>query len=307
LKNNSLIPLILNPVYWPTWFFMGLLRIIVMLPFRWLEAIGSALGLLFYYLRSDRAEVALINLKIAFPDKTEKEINALCRKNFRQLGIGTLEVGLAWWQQKKLLENSRINGLDNLTNALNNNKGVILLTSHFTCLEVGAHIICTKVPLEAVYKPARNKLFDYFMVKNRNTHFTKLISNDSPRKIISALKNNHVVWYAPDQNLRGKDMVFAPFFNKTATAITAPSRLAKATGAALVPYYIKRHKDAGTGKVIYELFIQPAVNNFPSEDTEKDAALVNKINEDLIRENPEQYLWVHKRYKTRPKGEEPVY
>lgn len=278
-----------------------------MLPLRWIEAIGAAIGMLVFYLRPDRVRVARTNLSIAFPEKSENDIEQLCRINFKHLGIGTLEVGLAWWQQKRLLKNSRINGLDHLQSALEKNNGVILLTSHFTCLEVGAHIICNSVPLEAVYKPARNKLFDYFMVKNRVAHFTKLISNDSPRKIISALKKNHVVWYAPDQNLRGKDMVFAPFFNELATAITAPSRLAKTTGAALVPYSIKRHKDKTTGKLIYELFIQPAVKNFPSENIETDAALVNKINEDLVRENPEQYLWVHKRYKTRPQGKPPVY
>lgn len=286
---------------------MGLLRVIVMLPLRWIEIIGSAVGMLFYYLRSDRVKVAHTNLKIAFPEKTEKEINALCRKNFKQLGIGTLEVALAWWQQKRLLKITRINGLEYLNDALKNKKGVILLTSHFTCLEVGGHVLCESIPLEAVYKPAKNKLFDYLMIKNRQAHLTNLISNDSPRKIISALKNNHVVWYAPDQNLSGKDMVFAPFFNKMATAISAPSRLAKVTGAALVPYYIKRHKDAVSGKIIYEIFIQPAVDNFPSDDIEKDAALINKTNENLIRENPEQYLWVHKRYKTRPEGEPPVY
>ena len=268
---------------------------------------GTGIGMLFYYLRADRVKVASINLSIAFPEKSKSEIQQLCHENFKQLGIGTLEVGLAWWRQKKLIKISRINGLENIQAALNKNNGVILLTSHFTCLEVGAHILCESVPLEAVYKPAKNKLFDYFMYKKRDEHFTKTISNDSPRKIISALKDNHVVWYAPDQNLRGKDMVFAPFFNKLATAITAPSRLAKATNAALVPYWIQRHKDLENGKLIYELHIQPAVENFPTGDLQADAALINAINEALVRENPEQYLWVHKRYKTRPDGEPRVY
>lgn len=263
--------------------------------------------MLIYYLRADRRHIVSTNLKIAFPEKTDDEIRLLAKKNFKQLGIGALEVGLAWWQQERLLKLSRINGLEHLTRALEHNHGVILLTSHFTCLETGAHIICDKIPLEAVYKPAKNKLFDFFMVKKRKQHFTNLISNDSPRKIIAALKRNHVVWYAPDQNLRGKDVVFAPFFNEMATAITAPSRLAKVTGAALVPYYIKRHKEEHSGKLVYELFIQPAVDNFPTDNIENDAARINKINEDLIRENPEQYLWAHKRYKTRPDGEKPVY
>lgn len=273
----------------------------------WLEHLGAALGLLIYYARPSRARSAIVNLKIAFPEKSDTEIQQLCKVNYKHLGMGVFEVGLAWWRQDKLIEISRINGLEHLSNALEKGKGVILLTSHFTCLEVGAHIICTKVPLEAVYKPANNKLFDFFMVKKRNEHFSKLISNDSPRKMIAALKRNHVIWYAPDQNLRGKDMIFAPFFNEMATAITAPSRLAKLSGAVLVPYYIKRHKDAATGKIIYEIFIQPSVDNFPSDDINNDAAKINLINEDLIRQNPEQYLWVHKRYKTRPEGEKSVY
>ena len=307
MKNISLKQLTLNPKYWSTWFFLGLLRLVVTLPLSWLEAIGSLFGLFIYYARPSRVRIATINLKIAFPEKNAKEIEALCKVNFKQLGIGALEIGLAWWQQKKLIRISKINGLEHLTGELEKGNGVILLTSHFTCLETGAHIICTKIPLEAVYKPAKNKVFDFLMVKKRNEHFDKLISNDSPRKMIAALKRNHVIWYAPDQNLRGKDMVFAPYFNEMATAITAPSRLAKLSGASLVPYYIKRHKDAETSKIIYELFIQPAVKDFPTDDINHDAAIINRINEDLVRQNPEQYLWVHQRYKTRPEGEKSVY
>ncbi|MDH5423504.1 MAG: lipid A biosynthesis lauroyl acyltransferase [Gammaproteobacteria bacterium] len=307
MKNTPLKKLIFNPLYWPTAFFLAVLRLLVLLPVSWLEYLGTALGMLVYYARPSRARAAMVNLKIAFPEHTAQEITRLCKTNFKHLGTGVFEVGLAWWQQKKLLKISRINGLHHLTAALEKGRGVILLTSHFTCLEIGAHIICTKVPLEAVYKPAKNKLFDFFMVKKRNEHFSKLISNDSPRKIIAALKRNHVIWYAPDQNLRGKDVVFAPFFNEMATAITAPSRLATLSGAALVPYYIKRHRDKASGEIIYELFILPCVENFPTDDINKDAAQINLINEDLIRQNPEQYLWVHKRYKTRPPGEKPLY
>jgi len=306
LKNIPLKQLALNPLYWPTALFLGLLRLLVLLPMRWLEYLGSVFGLLIYYSRPSRARIAAINLRIAFPEKNEEEIQRLCKTSYKHLGIGIFEVGLAWWQQKRLIQIAKINGLEHLNAALAKGNGVILLTSHFTCLEIGAHIICTKVPLEAVYKPANNKFFDYFMVKKRNDHFTKLISNDSPRKMIAALKRNHVIWYAPDQNLQGKDMTFAPFFNEMATAITAPSRLAKLTGAALVPYSIKRHQDA-SGKIIYELFIHAEVKDFPTDDTNSDAALINKINEELVRENPEQYLWVHKRYKTRPEGSKPVY
>ncbi len=170
-----------------------------------------------------------------------------------------------------------------------------------------AYILSTKIPLEAVFKAAKNKAFNYIMLKKRQEHLCQIINNSNPRKMITALKCNHVLWYAPDQNLRGKDIVFAPYFNKMATTITAASRLAKLSGAALIPYYIKRYKHEETGKVIYEIFIQPEVKNFPTDDINQDAATINSINEALVRNNPEQYLWVHKRYKTRPTGEKPVY
>ena len=307
MKNSSLKQLILNPKYWSTWFFLGLLSLVIMLPLRWLEVIGSTFGMLLYYVKPSRVRIAAINLKIAYPDKNDNEIQALCKENFKQLGIGVLEIGLAWWQLKRLIKSSKINGLEHLTAALKKGNGVILLTSHFTCLEVGGHILSTKIPLEAVFKPARNKAFNYIMFKKRQEHLSQIISNGNPRKMITALKRNHVLWYAPDQNLRGKDIVFAPYFNKMATTITAASRLAKLSGASLIPYYIKRHKHEETGKIIYEIFIQPKVENFPTDDLNHDAAKINSINETLVRNNPAQYLWVHQRYKTRPEGEKPVY
>lgn len=307
MKNSSLKQLILNPKHWPTWFFIGLLRLIIILPLRWLEVIGSTLGMLLYYLKSSRVRVATINLKIAYPDKSDNEIKTLCKESFKQFGIGTLEIALSWWQLKRIIKSSRINGLEHLTTALKKGKGVILLTSHFTCLEVGGHILSTKIPLEAVFKPAKNKAFNYIMFKKRQEHLSLVISNDNPRQMIAALKRNHALWYAPDQNLRGKDIVFAPYFNKMATAITAASRLAKLSGASLIPYYIKRHKHEETGGIIYEIYIQPEVDNFPTGNINHDAAKISSINEDLVRNNPEQYLWVHKRYKTRPAGEKPIY
>ncbi len=137
MESSSLKQLILNPKYWSTWFFLALLRLVIFLPLRWLDVIGSALGTLLYYIKPSRVRVATINLKIAYPDKSDNEIKTLCKENFKQLGIGALEIGLSWWQLKRLIQSSKINGLEYLTTALKKDNGVILITSHFTCLEVG--------------------------------------------------------------------------------------------------------------------------------------------------------------------------
>lgn len=306
MKNIPLSKLVLNPLNWPTWIFLGLLRLCIMLPIRWIEALGAAIGMLIYYARPSRVRIARINLNIAYPDMPEPEREALIIKNYKHLGMGVFEIAMSWWQQKRLLKMTDFEGVEYLQQVLAEGNGAILLISHFTCLEIAGHVLCTKVPLEVVYKPARNKVYEYFLVKNRQAHLTNLISNDSPRKMISALKKNHVIWYAPDQNLRSKDLTFAPFFNELATAITSTSRLAKLSGAKLVPSYIKRYRNE-QNQTRYKVVVQPPVSHFPTDDVEADAATVNKINEDLARLNPEQYLWVHQRYKTRPPGASPVY
>lgn len=306
MKNISLLPLIINPVNWPTWFFLALFRLIIMLPMRWIEFLGVGIGKVLYYGRPDRVRIARINLEIAFPEMSEAEREKLIKTNYNNLGMGVFEIPMSWWQQKRLVKLTDIEGLENIQAVLEQGHGAILLISHFTCLEIAGHVLCTKLPLEVVYKPARNKVFEYFLVRNRQAHLTNLISNDSPRKMLSALKKNHVIWYAPDQNLRSKDLTFAPFFGKLATAITSTSRLAKLSGAELVPCYIKRYRN-DKNQVRYKIVIQPVVENFPSDDVEHDAATVNLMNEQLARANPEQYLWVHQRYKTRPEGEEPIY
>jgi KDO2-lipid IV(A) lauroyltransferase len=141
------------------------------------------------------------------------------------------------------------------------------------------------------------------MRHHRARLYRAIVDHHKPMAMIKGLKKGHAAWYAPDQDFRGKDMIYLPFFGVQASALTAPARFAEMTNAAVVPYYIMR-KPKGRG---YKLSILPPLENFPSGDIEQDARMINQTLEHLIMQNPEQYLWIHKRYKNRPEGEPAVY
>ncbi len=293
----------LAPKYWPTWFTLGILRIVVFLPLPAIEICGTLLGKLLYIALPKRRRIADINLRIAFPDASEEKIIRLRKLCFTNMGIAGFELALSWWQDKRLLSLCEIKGLDNITQHQKKGRGVIILTAHFTCLEIGGPVLNHYVPFQVMYKCAHNKLFDAFMRYHRGRLYKDIVDYHKPISMIKGLKKGHAAWYAPDQDFRGKDMIFTPFFGVQASALTAPARFAKITGAAVVPYYITR-KPKGRG---YKLVILPALENFPSGNIEKDALTINQTLEHLILKNPEQYLWVHKRYKNRPDGESAIY
>jgi KDO2-lipid IV(A) lauroyltransferase len=293
----------LSPRYWPTWFAIGLMRVVAFLPLRWVNIVGSAFGRLLYLALPERRRIAAINLRIAFPDDSEEKIQQRIRRCFNSLGIAAFELGLSWWQSERLLELCEIDGLQHLQQAQQQGKGVIILTAHFTCLEIGGPVLNHHVPFQVMYKRAHNKLFDAFMKYHRGRLYRAIVDHHKPIAMIKGLKKGYADWYAPDQDLGGKDNVFVPFFGIDATALTAPARIAKISGAPVVPYYIQR-KSGGQG---YKLTILPALDNFPGEDGQADALRINQLLEQMIMQNPDQYLWVHKRYKNRPEGQPAIY
>ncbi len=293
----------LAPKYWPTWLGLALLRLVVMLPLPAIVYIGRITGKLLYLLMPDRRQVADINLKFAFPEASETEILRLRKQCFSNIGIALFELGLSWWEHKRLLALCEVEDLENITHIQQQGRGVILLTAHFTCLEIGGPVLNHYVPFQVMYKPAHNRLFDAFMRYHRGRLYKAIVDYHKPMAMIRGLKKGHAAWYAPDQDFRGKDMVYIPFFGVQASALTAPARFAEMTNAGVVPYYIQR-KDNGKG---YRLVVLPALDNFPTGDTLQDATRINQALEQIILKNPEQYLWTHKRYKNRPPGEAPVY
>ncbi|MFO7593030.1 MAG: LpxL/LpxP family Kdo(2)-lipid IV(A) lauroyl/palmitoleoyl acyltransferase [Pseudomonadota bacterium] len=295
----------LAPRYWPTWFGLGLLRLSLLLPYPAMLWLGRGLGGLFFSLMKRRREVALTNLRLCFPQKSDAERYRLARKSFISTATSLFEGVLSWWgSDARLKQLYRIEGLEHLEAARKKGQGVILLGGHYTTLEISGRFLAYHVEgLQPIYKPARNPLFEAVMAGSRKRLFDDLVPSSDMRRIVRNLKHGKVMWYAPDQDFGRKQSVFAPFFGFPTATLTTTARLARLSGAPVVPYYSERLP--GTGGYLVRLL--PALENYPSGDDIADAARTNQILETQIERVPEQYLWVHKRFKTRPPGERGVY
>lgn len=243
-----------------------------------------------------RRRAARINLKQAYPDLSDKEIDSLNKKAFKSLGISIFETGSAWFKKTAALrQGCSIEGKEHLDQAMAKNKGVILLTGHFTTLEMGGRLIGTYVDkYNAVFKNAHDPLFNALMVHYRSKMGNELIETKNVRAIIRGIKKGHATWFGPDQDFGDQDIVFTPFLGGIASTLTATAKIARMTGAPVIPFYPVR-LDHGKG---YKLIVLPALESFPSDDIEADSARVNKTIENMVYDCPEQYLWSHKRFKT---------
>jgi KDO2-lipid IV(A) lauroyltransferase len=293
-----------HPRQWPVWLGVGLGRIAARLPYAWQMACGRLIGQLALHLMPHRRHVARVNLSLCFPELSDGERLQLLRDHFGSLGIGLVETAMAWWAPEHRLHSlARVQGLEHLHNALRGGRGVILLSAHFTTLELGGRLLAMRVPFHVLYRQHKNPLFEYIMEERRRVHFERAIPRSDMRSLLLSLKNNMPVWYAPDQNYGREQSVFAPFFGIPAATITATARVARASGAAVVPFFPERLPDNGG----YQLTLYPALSDFPSGNDSADARRINAVIERAIREMPAQYLWAHRRFKTRPPGQPDVY
>lgn len=280
--------------YWPTWIGLGLLRLFEPLPYRLQMWMGRRLGELVYLLPSGFKRYAHRNLELCFPQQTAAQRATLLKEHFRSLGMGLFETGITWWSpDNRLLKLTMLEGLEHLDAALARGNGVILLSAHFTTLEIGARAICARRPANIMYRPTKNAVLERFLQRNRSRHAKRAIPRDDVRTLISALKTNEIVWYAPDQAYRKKGAEMVPLFGIPAATNTATSRLARMTGAAVLPYFPERLA-RGRG---YRVTIQPMLDDFPGPDPKADALRFNRLIEAQIVRVPDQYLWIHRRFK----------
>lgn len=294
----------LAPRYWLLWLGFACMWLIAHLPFRLQMALGSLTGFFMYYLFRHRRHITEVNLQLCFPEKTHEERKRMMRKVFDSVGKGLIETALAWWASDAHFKNLHtIEGLEHLDAALAEGRGVILLSGHFTSLEVGGRILAQHRPFAVMYREHRNPLYEHIMRHHRKVHFKDAIPRTDVRRCVRALKDNQPLWYAPDQDYGRKHSVFAPFFGVQAAMITATARFAKLSGARVVPFFQERLAD-GSG---YALRLYPPLADFPTGDDVADATTIHGIIENEIRKFPEQYLWVHRRFKTRPQGEDRPY
>jgi len=292
------------PRFWPMWLLFGFLRLVSLLPLSAINAIGKAIGWTMYRLTPSRRRVARINIKQAYPDYSEAQIKQLVKHSFQSVGVSLFELALAWWARRDYLRaHCEVEGLEHLQAALAKNQGVILLTAHFTTLEIGGILMALYTPLNAIYKRAHNPMFNAFMHHYRDRHLNQAIPNKDVRAFINGLRQGLATWYAPDQDFASQSIVFTPFLGGTASTLTSTVRMAEKTGAAIVPFYPVRLADSKG----YKLVILPALENFPAGDIMQDATRINRAIDDMVRQNPEQYSWIHKRFKTQPEGAASIY
>jgi KDO2-lipid IV(A) lauroyltransferase len=285
---------LLAPRYWSTWLGLALLRGFATLPFSWLLVIGRTLGRALSLLLTGLSRTARRNMELCLPLLTPEEREYLVDRHFESLGIALFETSLCWWaSNERIRAISKVEGREHLDAALAKGKGVILLSAHFTTLEMSARILATFTPINIMYRPTKNECLSYFLGRNRGRLAKRAIPRDDIRTLITALKNNECVWYAPDQTYRKKGAQMVRLFGIPAATNTATSRLAQMTGATVLPYYAERLP----GKRGYRAVIHPPVEGFPSGNSVVDAEAFNRTIENQVRVVPEQYLWIHKRFR----------
>lgn len=308
MKSSRLPPFkithYLHPKYLPTWIGLGIMRLLASLPYSFILGIGITLGWLAFYLMPGRRRITRTNIRLCFPELTEKQQYQLIKQNFYNSSIALLESPLAWWgSDERLMNLHRVEGLEHIHKAQANGKGVILLGAHYTTLEIGGRLLAYHIDWCPTFKRAHNKLFNAVMAGARQRVHGRLLASSDMRGIINYLKQNGIIWFAPDQDFGRTGSVFAPFMNVATSTLTMTARLAKTTGAAVLPMYSERLP----GKQGYLVRVGKPLADFPSGDNVQDATAVNHAIEEQVMRTPAQYLWGHRRFKTRPFGEPLIY
>ncbi len=283
-----------GPRFWPTWLGLGLIRVLDWLPYRVQMLLGGALGRVAFLLARRERHISTLNIRMCLPELDERERRRLVRAHFASLGKSLFETALVWWaSERRLKKLIRIDGLDHLDAALAAGRGAILLSAHFTTLEMGARALCLHGPTAIMYQMPKNLLIAELSLRGRTRHALRAISSNNVRELLHGLKANLPVWYAPDQRDFGKAAAVVPFFGIPAATNIATSRIARISGAPVLPYFPERLND-GSG---YVMRILPRLEGFPSDDPIADATRFHTLIEMQVRRCPEQYLWSYKRFK----------
>jgi len=295
---------VLSPRHWPSWIGLGAVRLIAKLPYRALRALGLGLGVLTARLPGARRHVAQRNLQVCFPELSDTERAQLLHSNLADLGMMLVEFAFAWFGSDRAIARvpCTVEGLEHLERCCKQGRGVLLVGAHFSHLELCARLVSQRIRIAGMYRVMDDAVFERAVLHARLLYAEAMFTKDELRASVKYLKRGGTLWYAPDQDMRGKDCVFAPFFGIAASTLTATHHLARLSGAAVIPFFHKREARGG-----YAIKLEAPLENFPSTDIGADTARVNACIERMVREAPAQYLWVHKRFKTRPQGAAPIY
>ena len=293
-----------TPRYWPTWLGMGALRVLSLLPHRWALRIGRRIGKLAHAMGDSRRAIVRRNIELCFPELSADERDALAKRHFEALGMSLIEMGLGRWaSDAKHLRIGRLDGVEHLNAAVEQGKGVILLSAHFTTLEIMGRLLALhSPPFDAVYRKNRSAFITEIQRTGRERSADDTIEKRDIKKMVRNLRQGRPVWYAPDQSYYLKGAEIVEFFGVPSMHTTATSTLARLGKAVTLPFFPRRMDDDS-----YVFTIYPPLENFPSEDAVEDTKQYVRVLENHIRSCPEQYFWIHRKFKNLPDGYSDLY
>ncbi|MCM0613765.1 lysophospholipid acyltransferase family protein [Marinobacter sediminum] len=293
-----------HPAFWGSWILVFILWLLAFLPMGAKQRLGGSLGRLLARKLKSRARVADANLQACMPELDEAARKQLVEDTFVASARGFLESTHAWWRDMApYCESASIHGLEHLEEAKKRGKGVLLIGGHYSIFDFALPLIACQLDKPGyMYRPNNNPVIDRMIERGRRRHFNiRPFTKRELRPMLSFLKQGGQVWFACDQDFGKKSEVFVPFFGVKAGCITSPSYIARESGAAVICVSHLRMPDGS-----YRVVFSPIQEDF-GDDLEKDAEVWNRFIETTIREQPDQYLWLHKRFKSRPEGAPSVY
>jgi KDO2-lipid IV(A) lauroyltransferase len=294
----------LHPRYWYAWPVLALLVLSAWLPVRVIWVLGTGLGRLFTFVPSSGYRNAKTNIDLCFPELTAEERMNLLKRHFRYAGVAILSLGITFfaplWRLKRA---ARLEGQQHFDAARATGKNLIIMAPHFITLDIGGMRAGHDKSFVCMYRQARNPLLEYLFQRRTRTGAVLVDRLANLKALIRYIREGHPFYYLPDQDMGERASVFVPFFGIPAATVTALSRIAESTNAAVVPC-VSRILPHGRG---FEVRFYPPFENFPSDDPVADARRMNQEIEKWVREMPEQYMWSYRRFKTRPNNEPSLY
>ncbi|MDM7322154.1 MAG: lysophospholipid acyltransferase family protein [Gammaproteobacteria bacterium] len=299
-------PALWHPRYWGMWLGILVLWIIAWLPVGLRMRLGAWLGRQMMRRNAKRRRIVDINLGLTFPELDEAGRTRLARQSFERAGQALLDLGYLWLRSRKALAKRWwVHGQEHLDAALASGRAPLVVTGHVVGLDMGAAYLSQACGGGAgPYNPTGNPFLDAWMAHGRTRFGARLMARqEGLRPLVKALKAGTLVYYIPDEDLGPKHAVFAPFFGVSKATVPMLGRLAKLGDAVVLPYITRLDPQTG----LYHIHIHPPLEDFPSEDVMADTAHMNAVLESMIREDPAQYMWSFKLFKTRPEGQPYLY
>lgn len=290
--------------HWPVWFALFLLRLFALLPVRFQYGISRRIGIIAHNRLARRRHIAEVNIALCFPELSAEQQQQLVLENFISTAWAVTEIALAFWARESYFaQNSEVYGLELLEQARAEGKGVLLLGLHVTTLEISGRTLSHRHKVDVTYKQAENPAFNHYMVQQRQKFFPYVLEKNDMRTVIKNLKKGHIVWFAPDQDFGRNGSVFAPFFHQPAATLSNIGRILNMSDAKALFY--NHYRVMKDGKPYFIGVVSDPFNDGFGDDTLANATLYNKAVADAVRHNPEQYLWVHERFRTQPERSMP--